>query len=190
VVKNIYFWNGTDYQTATNNNGDGVWIYEPSAQTVFGVNQPWSKFAVSIQDAYGNVVTSGTGSTDTISLTIASGPSGGALGGITSAAATSGVATFDDVTASLPDTYTLTAIDATESLEAGTSSTVTVGQVTASQLVQQRAVATTAASVVVPLTTAVQSGDTLIASVCMAGGASVSSITDTLGGRWMQTARA
>ena len=56
-------------------------------------------------------------------------------------------------------------------------------------IVQQTAASTSAASVVVPLTTAVQSGDTLIASVCMVGGASVASITDTLGGRWIQTAR-
>ena len=58
------------------------------------------------------------------------------------------------------------------------------------EIVQQATASGSVSSVVVPLTTAVQSGDTLIASVCMDGGASVASITDTLGGRWMQTARA
>jgi len=56
-------------------------------------------------------------------------------------------------------------------------------------VVQEASASTTAASVVVTLPNTVVAGDTLIASVCMVGGASVSSVTDSLGDRWIQTAR-
>ena len=47
----------------------------PPASAVAGA--AWAQFAVSVEDAYGNVVTSGAGSTDAIHVVIASGPTGG-----------------------------------------------------------------------------------------------------------------
>ncbi|HZX01786.1 hypothetical protein [Kribbella sp.] len=68
-------------------------------------------FQVSVQDAFGNTVTTAT---DPISLTIGSGPSGGTFSSApstyTNVAASSGVARFTGVALGLAGTYTLTAV--------------------------------------------------------------------------------
>ena len=72
-----------------------------------------STFRVSVQDSSGNTVASGSGSTDTITLSIASGPLGGtfAAGAVTSVNASVGVATFNGVTLTTVGSYTLIASD-------------------------------------------------------------------------------
>jgi hypothetical protein len=88
---------------------------------------PLSTFRVTVQDSNGNTVTSGNGSTDTIALSIASGPPGGAFtaGAVTSVAAVAGVATFSGVALTGVGTYTLTASDATR----GGITTATTGSI-------------------------------------------------------------
>jgi hypothetical protein len=62
---------------------------------------------VSIQDAFGNLVTTAT---DNVTLAIGTNPSGGTLSGTTTIAATSGVATFSNLNVNLTGTgYTLAA---------------------------------------------------------------------------------
>lgn len=79
---------------------------------------------VNVADANGAVV-AGDGSTVTVS--IASGPAGGTLGGTTSVAAQGGQATFGDLTFSTVGTYTLTASDG--SLTSVTTSPITVSPI-------------------------------------------------------------
>ncbi|HEU5269262.1 MAG TPA: hypothetical protein VFU36_04995, partial [Jatrophihabitans sp.] len=88
---------------------------------------PLSSFKVAVLDAGGNTVSAGTGSTDTIGLTIATGPSGATFGGgsVTSVAAVAGVASFGAVTLNTVGSYTFTATDATRSLTTATSSPAT-----------------------------------------------------------------
>lgn len=77
---------------------------------------------VAVQDASGNTVTS---SIATVTLAIGTNPSGGTLGGTTSVAAVSGVATFSNVSLNNAGTgYTLTA--ASTGLTSATSSTFNV----------------------------------------------------------------
>jgi len=78
-------------------------------------------FKVSIEDTYGNVVSSGTGATDTVTLT----PSAGCtLGGTAAAAAVAGVATFSAVTITTTGTCGLTATDSTRVLTTALSTSV------------------------------------------------------------------
>lgn len=88
---------------------------------------PLSTFRVAVQDSNGNTVTSGNGSTDTIALSIASGPSGGTFtaGAVTSVGAVAGVATFNAVALTAVGSYTLTASDATR----GGITTATTGSI-------------------------------------------------------------
>lgn len=76
---------------------------------------PLATFRVSVQDTVGNTVTSGIGSTDNITLSIASGPVGGAIDSApstyTNVPAVAGVATFSGVFFTTGGTYTLTATD-------------------------------------------------------------------------------
>lgn len=67
-VKNIYFWNGTDYQTSTNNNGDGVWIHEPSAQTVNMPNDHSSYYSVNANVKEWIMIGNPFSSTETVAL--------------------------------------------------------------------------------------------------------------------------
>jgi hypothetical protein len=78
-------------------------------------------FKVSIEDTYGNVVSSGTGATDTVTLT----PSAGCtLGGAVAAAAVAGVATFAAVTITSTGACGLTATDTTRVLTTALSTSV------------------------------------------------------------------
>ncbi len=72
-------------------------------------------FKVAIEDSNGNVITSGAGSTDTVSLSVASGPGGfnSAPATYTNVAAVSGVATFSSIVLDTSGNYTFTATDTT-----------------------------------------------------------------------------
>jgi len=78
-------------------------------------------FKVSVEDVNGNVVTSGTGATDTVAIT-----SPCTLGGTTTAAAVAGVATFSALTVNVTGVCVLTATDSARTLTAATATT-TVG---------------------------------------------------------------
>ncbi|HET6246646.1 MAG TPA: FKBP-type peptidyl-prolyl cis-trans isomerase [Tepidisphaeraceae bacterium] len=78
---------------------------------------------VDVVDASDNLVQ--TDSSD-VTLAIASGPAGAVLGGTTTVAASSGVASFSDVTFSVPGTYTLTASDSSLAPQTTTPISVTV----------------------------------------------------------------
>ncbi len=76
-------------------------------------------FKVSVEDVYGNVVTSGTDSTDTVTITSAC-----TLGGTNAAAAAAGVATFSALTLTATGSCTLTATDSTHVLTTAVSTAV------------------------------------------------------------------
>jgi hypothetical protein len=76
-------------------------------------------FKVSIEDAYGNVETTGTNSTDTVALT-----SSCTLGGTTSAVAVAGVATYGALSITGTGSCTLTATDSTHPLTTAASNAV------------------------------------------------------------------
>ncbi len=88
--------------------------------------------AVSVEDQYGNVITSGTGSTDTVKATLTSGTFNG---GTTSVAAVSGVANFTNLVINQVGTYTITASDSTNAgITSATTSSFAVSPGSASQL--------------------------------------------------------
>jgi hypothetical protein len=76
---------------------------------------------VSVTDVYGNVATTSTNATDTITLTPSTGCT---LGGTTAAAAVAGVATFSALTVTSDGSCTLTATDSTHALTTATSTAV------------------------------------------------------------------
>ena len=80
-------------------------------------------FKVSIEDTNGNVLTSGTGTNDTVTITAASPCT---LGGTTTGVAVAGVATFSALSISNTGACVLTATDSTRTLTTA-ASTVTVG---------------------------------------------------------------
>jgi len=78
-----------------------------------------SSFQVSVEDAYGNVVTSGNGAKDTLTIT-----STCALGGTATASAVAGVATFTSLSLNSAGTCTLTATNSSRVLTVATSSVI------------------------------------------------------------------
>src|SRR5207253_584991 len=99
----------------------------PAAKLAFTTQPPsagtagtaLASFQVSVQDAGGNAVTSGTGATDSISLAVATGPAGGTFNSSASTysnvAASSGVATFSGVLLNTAGGYSLSASDGSRS---------------------------------------------------------------------------
>ena len=83
---------------------------------------------VDVEDQYGNIVTSDSSS---VTLSVNTGP--GSIGGTDTVAASSGVATFSDVTLDTAGSYTLAAADG--SLTGANSSSFTVNPAAASQVV-------------------------------------------------------
>lgn len=80
---------------------------------------------VSVEDAYGHVVTTNT---STIALTLSGGAAGATLGGTTSVAAVNGVATFSNLTVNKVGTnYVLNATDGSLTGTASTAFNITVG---------------------------------------------------------------
>jgi uncharacterized repeat protein (TIGR01451 family) len=86
----------------------GVDIHGQPDNTMVG--RPISPVTVAVVDAKGNTI---PGSTQLVTLAIASGPAGAMLGGTTTVAAVNGVATFRNLTLNVPGTYTLTATGGT-----------------------------------------------------------------------------
>jgi hypothetical protein len=95
-----------------------VFTVEPPATTTAGA--ALASFAVSVENASGNVITTGTGATDSIALT-----SSCTLGGTDTVTAASGVATFNTATITKGTSCTLTATDSSRTLTTATSSPAT-----------------------------------------------------------------
>jgi hypothetical protein len=122
----------------------------PAAQLAFAVTpqptgtagSPVTSLQAFVQDAGGNTITAGTGSTDTITLAIATGPAGGTFNSVsttyTNVAASSGVATFTGVVFNTAGSYTLTASDTTPGdtgFTTATSSAIVISAAAANKLV-------------------------------------------------------
>lgn len=99
---------------------------------------PLATFRAAVQDANGNTVTTGTGSSDAITLGIATGPGGSfnsAATTYTDVAAAAGVATFTGIVLNTAGSYTFTATDTTRTLATATSTSATaIGAAAASKL--------------------------------------------------------
>ncbi len=115
-------------------------VYNPEPPTTGTAGSALASFGVSVEDSFGNVVTSGTGSTDTITLSLATAPTGGAFNSATNTytnvAAVNGTATFAGVAFNTAGSYTITATDTSRTLTTATSTPPTViGPATANKLV-------------------------------------------------------
>jgi uncharacterized repeat protein (TIGR03803 family) len=110
-----------------NDNGAVFELVAPATHTVFTANPvvvnagTLSSVTVSLETAEGGVVSSDTAQ---VTLSIASGPSGGTISGTTTVSAVAGVATFTNLTFSTHGTYTLTA--ASNGLVSGTSNSLAI----------------------------------------------------------------
>jgi hypothetical protein len=93
-----------------------AFVQRPSEETVGTAIRPF--VTVAVEDQNGNVVSSDNSS---VSLAIASGPSGGALSGTLTEPVVNGIATFAGVSLNTAGTYTLKAADSGESLSQATS---------------------------------------------------------------------
>ena len=122
-----------------------VTIAAPATQLVFGT-QPsdttagmaintGTGVAVKIEDAFGNVET--TDNTSTLSIAIATGPTGGLFNGssTTTVNVVGGVATFNNLFLNTAGSYTLQASDASPVLTSAASNSFVVSAAAASQLV-------------------------------------------------------
>ncbi|MGD0344788.1 MAG: type II secretion system protein [Acidimicrobiales bacterium] len=87
---------------------------------------------VTIEDSYGNTITTGTGSNDSISVAL---HSGSFAAGTTTVTASNGVASFTGLQIKTAGWFTIIATDNTESLTSATTNTITVNRGAASQLV-------------------------------------------------------
>jgi hypothetical protein len=95
-----------------------VFTVEPPATTTAGA--ALASFAVSVENASGNVITTGTGATDSIAIT-----SSCTLGGTDTVTAAGGVATFNTTTITKGTSCTLTATDSSRTLTTATSAPAT-----------------------------------------------------------------
>ena len=98
-------------------------------------------FRVSVEDTYGNVITTGTGATDSIAIS-----SSCTLGGTATATAVAGVATFSALAIDNAGACTLTATDTSRTLTTATSTSVAVSVGVAAKLAFTTEVPTTAAA--------------------------------------------
>jgi hypothetical protein len=103
-----------------------VYAVQPSNVTAGVADSP--SIVVDVEDQFGNIV---TGNTSNITLSVGSGP--GSLSGTVTVAASSGVATFNNIKLNTAGNYTLAAGDGT--LTSATSNSFTVSPAAASQLV-------------------------------------------------------
>ncbi len=88
---------------------------------------------VTVEDQYGNTITTGTGSNDTIHVALSS---GSFASGTTSVAASGGVANFTNLTVTTPGSYTITASDTTHgTVTAATTNSFTVTPAAENKLV-------------------------------------------------------
>ena len=146
-------------------------VYNPEPPATGASNTTLTSFGVSVEDTYGNLETTGNnGSTDTVTLSLATKPTNGAFSSptntYTNVAAVNGTATFASVALNnIAGSYTFTATD-TESDDLGVSTATStpatiIKNVT---LVQQNSIAPAASvtSVAPTLTSGVTAGDALI----------------------------
>ena len=103
-----------------------VFIQQPSDVTAGDAISP--AITVDVEDQFGNIITSGSSN---VTLSVNTGP--GSIGGTDTVAASSGVATFDNVILDTAGSYTLAASDG--SLTVADSSSFTVNPAAASQVV-------------------------------------------------------
>lgn len=101
---------------------------EPPTAATYGVDM--TTFRVSVEDSNGNVVDTGLGSTDGITLT----PSAGCTLTNNTATAVAGVATFSTSYFSSGTTCTLTASDSTRTLSTAVSSSISVSSTSPTKL--------------------------------------------------------
>ena len=130
-----------------------VFTQEPTDVVAGSVISP--PITVAVEDSSGNVVTTDD---STVTLAIASGPTGGTLGGTLSEQAVDGIATFSDITLNTPGDYTLSASDGTLTVATSTSFTVTAAIDTAAKLAFTQEPTNVAAGSVIspPITVAVE----------------------------------
>jgi len=88
-----------------------VWGVSPPATGTHGVNL--TTFSVYVEDQYNNIVTTNTGATDTITLSLVTRPGTGAISSGGTVTASGGVATFNAVKLNVAGTYTFKATDTT-----------------------------------------------------------------------------
>lgn len=115
-------------ETLTTATSSGVTVTAGAATKVVFTTEPpatvleaaaLTTFKVSVEDVYGNIVTSGTGATDTVTIT-----STCTLGGTTAAVAAAGGATFSALTLTATGSCTLTATDSSRTLTSAVSTGV------------------------------------------------------------------
>lgn len=120
------YGNGTFFEISGINSASQTLVYsqEPSNAVVGTKMKP--PISLDIDDENGQTVANDN---STVTLSVQSGPQGGTLGGTTSVAAVDGVATFSDLTLSVPGTYVLTASDTTDGLTVNSDSFTVVAPV-------------------------------------------------------------
>ena len=114
----------------------------PATETAGGIIPP---FSVSVEDKFGNLV---TGNSSTITLAIASGPTGAKINGILMQKAVKGVATFSGLSLNIAGACKLKATDG--SLTAAVSQPITIIPAAAAKLVLSTIKATNTAGVAIP----------------------------------------
>ena len=117
-------------------------VYNTASQLVWGV-QPTNTVAggtitpavtVKVEDASGNVISDGPGSTASVSMAIGTNPASGVLGGTTTVNAVAGVANFSTLTINTQGTgYTLVASSSGLTSATSNSFNITIPQVTYTQ---------------------------------------------------------
>jgi uncharacterized repeat protein (TIGR03803 family) len=113
--------------------GDGVVFEIPSTTQLVFASMPNTtagtlpSFSVDVEDQYGNIIKTDD---STVTLSVKSGP--GLLGGTDSVAAVNGVATFSNVTIDTAGTYSLNAVDGSDT--SATSNAFTVSAAAAADL--------------------------------------------------------
>src|SRR5438132_1064278 len=113
--------------------------------------------AVQVQDQFGNVVTSGSGSNASITIAIGSNPGAGTLSGTTTQTAVSGVATFSNLSIEKPGNgYTLTVSSSGLTGAASNTFNITVGAAAKLVFGTQPSNATAASSITPAVTVQVQ----------------------------------
>jgi hypothetical protein len=106
--------------------------YTTGPPTAGAIGVPLTAFKVSVEDTYGNVITTGTGASDTFTISTAS--AGCTLAGTDTGTASLGVATFSNVYFSTGTSCTLTATDTLNSFATVTSPTIGVVSNTPAEL--------------------------------------------------------
>jgi uncharacterized delta-60 repeat protein len=131
---------------------------EPASTTTGATLAP---VTVDVENSSGTLLSSDTSN---VTLAIASGPAGGAIGGTATVAAAGGVATFSNLSFATAGTYTLTATDGSDTAATSTSFTITAPAANKLAFAQEP-VSTTTATTLAPVKVDVEnSAGALLAS--------------------------